>query len=163
MSHPVVYPGDLNVLIKKWKDEVAKSKENDILRLSRPLIENGECARLPQALTKVGHTSRWQPGARVVDVKNLAPGTVIANFIFVSGKARYPNAHGYHAALFVKAEGYSGKSGKPSTIWMFDQWAGSHAKAPSVRSVRAYPNELAKPRGLWPCDNANEFFVVVVP
>jgi hypothetical protein len=111
MSHPVVYPGDLNALIKKWKDEAARSKEKDILRLGPPLIANGECARLTQALTSVGHTSRWQPGARVVDVRNLAPGTVIANFIFANGKARYPNAHGYHAALFVKAEGYSGASG----------------------------------------------------
>jgi hypothetical protein len=163
MSHPVVYPGDLDALVKKWKDEVAKSRETDILGLAPHQIANGECARLPQALTSVGHTSRWQPGQRVMDVRNLAPGTVIANFIFENGKARYPNAHGYHAALFVGAQGHSVVTGNPSQILMFDQWAGGHPKAPSVRAVRAYSDEAAKQQGKLPCDNANQFFVVMVP
>jgi hypothetical protein len=163
MPHPVVYSGDLNALIQKWKDELKKSMEEDILHLSPPQIANGECARLPQALTNVGHTSRWQPGERAIDVRNLAPGTVIANFVFENGKARYPNAHGYHAALFVKAEGQSIATGKPSQILMFDQWAGRHAKTPGVRAVRAYSDEVAKQRGISPCDNASQFFVVRVP
>lgn len=103
----------------------------------------GQCARLPQALTSVGHTSRWQLGERVVDVaRTLKPGTVIANFVLKDGKMSYPNAHGYHAALFVRGEGYSVVTGKASQIIMFDQWSsGSLPHVPGPRPVRAYTPE----------------------
>ena len=67
-----------------------------------PPFGDGECVALPQALTKIGPTNRWYPGSRVVDLLFLNPGTVIANFVFTkSGVGRFPNRHGYHAALFM--------------------------------------------------------------
>jgi hypothetical protein len=50
MPNPVVYQGNLQALLKQWKDEKIQK------------LANGECARLPQELTHVGHTSRWQRG-----------------------------------------------------------------------------------------------------
>ncbi len=43
----------------------------------------------------------------------------------------YPSAHGYHAALFIGGESYSG--GKAMPIRMFDQWRG---KWPSFATAR---------------------------
>jgi hypothetical protein len=110
----------------------------------------------------VGHTSRWQRGERVIDVaKTLAPGTVIANFKLVDGRLKYPNEHGYHAAIFVRGEGFSVVTGKPSQIIMFDQWVGStpnRSHAPGTRPVR-----MLNGSQYAPCDNASEFYVVMVP
>jgi hypothetical protein len=61
MPHPVIYQGDLKALLQKWKDEKT-------LKLA-----NGQCARLPQELTHVGHTSGWQRGPRVLDSPVLVP------------------------------------------------------------------------------------------
>ena len=160
MPHSVVYPGNLNDLIKKWEEQRAKDWNEDHDKLT--FIANGQCARLPQVLTSVGHTSRWQPGERVIDVaRTLKPGTVIANFKLVDGKLKYPNAHRYHAAIFVRGEGFSIVTGKPSQIIMFDQWIGSTPKnshAPGTRPVWVRTDSRYSP-----CDNASEFFVVLVP
>lgn len=151
--------GDFNALLKEW-DEKAKQawKDHGQDGLDALKIANGQFARLPQALTSVGHTSRWQPGERVVDVaKTLKPGTVIANFLFEYDKMWYPNSHGWHAALFIKADGFSIVTGKPSRIWMFDQWTDRRKpKWPSPRPVYDRPGEL-------PSNTGSEFFVVVVP
>lgn len=159
MPHPVVYTGNLDDLIKKWAEQRVKDRVENPDTIS--FIANGQCARLPQALTNVGHTSRWQPGERVVDVaKTLKPGTVIANFKFVDGKLKFPNEHRYHASIFVRGEGYSVVTGKASQIVMFDQWVGATPKmshAPGTRPVRARSAATA------PADNANEFYVVMVP
>lgn len=115
MPHPVLYRGNLNDLVKKWDKQREKDWAEDQSKIT--FIADGQCARLPQALTSVGHTTRWQPGDRVVDVaRTLKPGTVIANFKLVDGKWKYPNEHGYHAAIFVRGEGFSVETGKPSQI-----------------------------------------------
>lgn len=160
MPHPVVYPGNFNDLIKKWEKQRARDWAEDHDKIT--FVADGQCARLPQTLTSVGHTSRWQRGERVIDVaKTLKPGTVIANFKLVDGKWKYPNEHGYHAAIFVRGEGFSVVTGKASQIIMFDQWVGATHKqshAPGTRPVRARTDARYSP-----CDNANEFFVVIVP
>lgn len=160
MPHPVVYRGNLNDLVKKWENQREKDWAEDQKKIT--FIADGQCARLPQALTSVGHTSRWQRGDRVVDVaKTLKPGTVIANFKLVDGKWKYPNEHGYHAAIFVRGEGFSVETAKPSQIIMFDQWVGAtthRSHAPGNRPVRARADARYSPS-----DNANEFFVVLVP
>jgi hypothetical protein len=167
MPHPVVYPGDFNALLKKWEEQNAKDWYEDHDKLT--FIANGQCARLPQELTNVGHTSRWQPGERVVDIsRTLKPGTVIANFIFEYDKAWYPNSHEWHACLFVRGEGYSVVTGKPSQIIVFDQWAGpwrnrEDSHMPGTRPIRAWTYEQAKQLRKRPADNANEFYVVLVP
>jgi hypothetical protein len=101
MPHPAVYPGNFNDLLKKWEEQNIKDWNEDHDKLT--FIANGQCARLVQELTSVGHTSRWQPGERVVDVaRTLKPGTVIANFIFEYDKMWFPNSHNWHACLFVR-------------------------------------------------------------
>jgi len=161
MPHPVVYSGDFSAQLKKWAEQQAKDEKAHV----QTFIADGQCARLPQELTSVGHTSRWRPGERVVDVaRTLKPGTVIANFVSKDGKMVYPNAHGYHAALFMGGDGYSVATGKPGRIWMFDQWSsGALPHVPGPRPVRAYTPEQARRSGRSPCDNANDFYVVEVP
>jgi hypothetical protein len=160
MARPVVYRGDMAALIKEWEQKYRTAWYESGYEGIRSLkIANGQCARLPQELTNVGHTSRWQPGERVVDVaRTLKPGTVIANFLFEYDKAWYPNAHGWHAALFVRGEAYSTTTGKAGRIIMFDQWTG---KVPSVRPVHSWPRHVEKIKE--PSNIADEFFVVVVP
>ena len=160
MPHPVVYSGDMHALIREWEEKYKKAwNESRWDGLHSLKIANGECALLPQELTNVGHTSRWQPGERVIDVaRTLKPGTVIANFMFEYDRAWYPNTPGYHAALFVRGEGYSVVTGKPGQIIMFDQWKG---KAPSLRPVRNWPNQVEKEKD--PSNVAKAFHVVLVP
>lgn len=124
MPRPAVYPGNFAALLKTWDDKARQAyKEGGKDAVEALKIANGQCARLPQELTNVGHTSRWQPGARVVDVaRTLQPGTVIANFLFDYDKAWYPTSHGWHAALFIRGEGFNMTTGKPSKLVMFDQW-----------------------------------------
>jgi hypothetical protein len=50
---------------EKWK-ETYKEQGNKGLR--NLMIGSGECVALPQGLTSVGYTGRWQPGARVIDI-----------------------------------------------------------------------------------------------
>jgi hypothetical protein len=163
--HPVVYSGDFNALLKKW----AEQKEKDQEAGTRTFIANGECARLPQELTNVGHSTRWRPGPPVVEVaRTLRPGTVIANFDFELNTGVFPGTHGFHAALFVRGEGYSVATGLPSQIIMFDQYNGTSKHTPGPRPVRAYTwaqLQEIKTRSGWviqPCDNANQFCVVLV-
>jgi hypothetical protein len=77
----------------------------------------------------------------------------------------FPNTHGYHAALFVRAEGFSVATGKPSRIWMFDQWRGNHPKSPGCRYVNVAPQARIEAGGYRPdpCDDAAAFYVVMVP
>lgn len=167
MPHPAIYPGDFNALLKKWDEQNIKDWNEDHDKLT--FIANGQCARLVQELTSVGHTSRWQPGERVVDVaRTLKPGTVIANFIFEYDKAWFPNSHHWHACLFVRGEGYSVVTGKPGQIIVFDQWIGQRrtrkdSHMPGTRSITAWTYEQAKARQKAPADNANDFYVVMVP
>lgn len=161
MSHPVTYPGDFDALLKKWEAQRSNDWAEDPGKIT--FIGDGQCARLVQDLTGVGHTSRWQPGERVIDVaKTLTPGTVIANFIFEYDKMWFPNSHGWHAALFIRGEDFNMANGKPERIWMFDQWTHpTRPKWPSPRPVRNVPLEVAKQRS--PADVASEFYVVIVP
>jgi hypothetical protein len=87
MPHPVVYPGNFDALLKEWEDKAKQVyKEQGKDGLKHLMIANGQCARLPQELTSVGYTGRWQRGDRVIDVaRALKPGTVIANFKLIDG------------------------------------------------------------------------------
>ncbi|WP_371868455.1 BPSL0067 family protein [Telluria aromaticivorans] len=65
-------------------------------------------------------TSHWRPGPRVVDLSYLNPRTVIANFVFDrNGRARFPNKHGYHAALFM---GFGGRSVSTGKVMRIQVW-----------------------------------------
>lgn len=150
MPHPVIYYDDLDVLLKKWKDEKIEK------------IANGQCARLPQELTSVGHTSRWQRGERVLDAKDIRSGTVIANFQLVKGKWVFPNTSGFHAGLFYKFhDGKVNAEGKPSQFLMVDQWVG---RAPGERGVGTVTEAMrrADARFAKPANDAAQYYVVVV-
>lgn len=151
MPHPVVYQGDLQALLKKWKDEETKK------------LANGQCARLPQVLTSVGHTSGWQRGPRVLDSPHLLPGTVIANFKLFNGKLIFPNQEGWHAGIFHRFEGRRiMANGLPCEFSMIDQWVG---KKPGERGMAILPESFKKrlPEHYKPSNMADEFYVVLVP
>ena len=119
------------------------------------LTGDGNCVSLVQKLTDVGHTSRWKPGERVMDGKNIAPGTVIATF----ENGRYPNRHtGNHAALYLYSGPNSQKTGKPAYIVVMDQWI--RKGRISARSI--YPKTRSLSPGLIydDSDNAEMFYVV---
>jgi hypothetical protein len=119
---------------------------------------DGECVALVQQVTSVGLTVGWRPGPRVVDLSYLNPGTVIANFV----DGRFPNRHGYHAALFIDFA--RSMSGKVLSIRVMDQFTGR------------MPRNIVKARDIWArgdkthkqgnpysdCDNADQFYVVMV-
>lgn len=160
MTRPARYPGSIAALVQRWAEQKAMDEQEG----KHTFIANGQCARLPQELTNVGHTSRWQPGDRVIDVaRTLQPGTVIANFLFEYDKAWFPNSHDWHAALFVKAEGFSMTTGRPNKIWLFDQYLGKKKKTPGVRWINCYTDEHVKTYGFSDADNGSAFFVVNPP
>jgi hypothetical protein len=122
-----------------------------------------ECAALPQLLTDVGYTGRWQPGPRVIDLDYLIPGTVIANFKIVDGKPKFPNQSGWHVGLFHQYwHGARMVNGLPCEFSMFDQY---HGKPASVRGVAILTPEWKKAHTKFatPSNDASEFHVVVVP
>lgn len=141
----VIYPGDV-----------------EKLEGHEPLGD-GECVALVQRLTSVGPTSTWKPGPRVVDLLYLNPGTVIANFVFdAKGIGRFPNQHGYHAALFVRFGARGVTSGRAMSIVVMDQWTGRRPAGVRARTIDAYGQRPYSPgSGHRDCDNADQFYVVV--
>jgi hypothetical protein len=121
---------------------------------------SGECVALPQAVTDVGHTSGWFPGSRVADLAYLNPGTVIANFMIQGRYSKFPNRHGYHAALFIGFGPRSMATGNMSCIYVMDQWNGRRDNRVLQRLIRSYSAEEAGRKRIKPCDNANEYYVV---
>jgi len=118
-------------------------------------FRDGECVALVQEVTSVGLTMGWRPGPRVVDLSYLNPGTVIANFI----DERFPNRHGYHAALFI---GFArGVSGKVMSIRVMDQFRGRMPRN-VVKARDIYPRGRSHKEGnpIHDCDNADQFYVV---
>jgi hypothetical protein len=130
----------------------------------KPPFGDGECVALPQHLTSVGPTSRWRPGPRVVDLRFLNPGAVIANFVFDSkGAGRFPNRHGYHAALFVEFGPRNMATGRASRIWIMDQWRNRkpnivHKRYVDSKGERAFAQGNAN----YDSENADQYYVVMV-
>lgn len=122
-----------------------------------------DCVALPQFLTDVGYTGRWQPGPRVIDLHFLLPGTVIANFKVIDDRPQFPNQHGWHVGLFDKFwRGAMMENGLPCEFSMFDQYAGKPASRRGVAILtpewkKAYPDKAK------PANDASEYFVVAVP
>jgi hypothetical protein len=146
MARPIVYSGDLGELLAAhWNGFAGR---------------NEECVSLPQAVTEVGHTGRWKRGSRVVDLDFLQPGTVIANFKTVGGLTRFPNEHGFHVALFMSFGSRSTATSDYTHFWVLDQWHGHPVKRRNKNAIGA---DDAKRRHILPCDNANEYYVVLVP
>ncbi|HEV7817359.1 MAG TPA: BPSL0067 family protein [Janthinobacterium sp.] len=112
-----------------------------------------QCVALVQKYAGVPHTSTWTPGAKVLDNKDIRPGTAIATF----RNGRYLSADsGNHAAFFLSLD----KGG----FNVVDQW-----KDKPNRPVRNIEKRLITalnlpPRkdGSWPheSDNADAYFVI---
>jgi len=121
-------------------------------------VDGGECVRLVQHYTNVGHTSTWRQGDRVLDLKFLEPGTVIANF---TRQGRWPGKpKGNHAAFFVEF-GPRGPDGKPTSIVMMDQWTDARKKTINARTVPRRGVKLHSEGNLFDdSDNAEHFYVV---
>jgi hypothetical protein len=153
------YPGNYEALADKYDKLIADNKPE--------WLDNGQCARLPQVLTDVGYTGRWQPGPRVVDLDYLLPGTVIANFKLVDGKPRFPNQHGWHAGLFDRFwHGAKMVNGLPCEFSMFDQWKGPNSQKPAGRRGVAILTAgfiNSHPEYNTASNRADDFYVVVVP
>lgn len=125
----------------------------------REAFGDGECVALVKELTAVGYTGLWRPGPRVVDLHYLNPGTVIANFVFdKDGRGRFPNRHGYHAALFMNFGGRSMTTAKVMSIQVMDQWVGRKVGS---RPIIARGKSHAKGNIYRDSDNADQFYVVV--
>jgi len=119
-------------------------------------LGDGNCVALVQALTRVGHTSTWRQGERVMDAIALAPGTVIATF----EHGRYPSRPtGNHAALYLYSGPRSQKTGKPQYIVVIDQWK----RKPRISARSIYPRGpqlRIEGNAMDDSDNAEHFYVV---
>ncbi|WP_460836564.1 BPSL0067 family protein [Massilia agri] len=120
-------------------------------------VGDGNCVALVQHFTKVGHTSTWRPGVRVLDASALATGTVIATFV----NGRYPNRpKGNHAALFLYAGPRDRETGKPSYIAVMDQWT-SKPKISARSIIPRGAKTHAQGNRHDDSDNADHFYVVL--
>lgn len=154
-----------NVIYQGWDFEKFADEHHRLYeaRQGKYIGRDEECVALPQFLTDVGHTGRWQPGPRVIDLSYLHPGTVIANFKTVNGKPKFPNQSGWHVGLFGKFwRGARMVNGLPCAFSMFDQFQG---KAASWRGVAVLTPEWKQTNSRFatPSNDAAEFYVVVVP
>lgn len=153
MPRPFIFRGNLEELKEKYE---LLAKQNP----PEAYIDNKQCARLVQVLTGIGHTSTWRPGARVVDLKYLRPGTVVANFKSVDGKPIFPNQSAWHAGLFQRFEHGKIIKGKRAHFTIIDQYPG---KPVGERAIQAFSPDEVKRLGKTPANNANEYYVVMVP
>jgi len=98
------------------------------------IIGNGHCVSLIKACSDSPDTKFWRPGEKVLSSTSLVSGTIIATF----KNGRYPNKHGYHAAIYIEhnSEG----------IWVWDQWQGKsvHKRFIRVRHDGAKANNSAQ-------------------
>ncbi|MEV4781460.1 BPSL0067 family protein [Burkholderia sp. LMU1-1-1.1] len=88
---------------------------NDVQKLEgKPVVGNGDCVALVQALTDVGWTGSWRPWVRVIDAGYIRVGTVIATF---DKNGRYPNKPtGNHAGFFLGMGPFDSRTGCPEYI-----------------------------------------------
>lgn len=107
--------------IKPLLDQNHKQSDSEV-------VGQGECVDLTKKFSgmlkedKDMGTYRWRPGPKVVDDKDIKPGTAIANF---NSKGRFPNKHTYNSGIYLN-------SGSHGSIWILDQWPGH---PPRVREV----------------------------
>jgi hypothetical protein len=152
----------IRIIFSLARSQYASSDlQKDVEALKNHLpFGRGECVALPEIVTGVGHTSWWYPGSRVMDLDYLNEGTVIGNFVFSGRIGRFPNKHGYHAALFMGFAPRSQATGERSGIIVMDQWIGRRDNRVLPRTIRAFSAAEAKQKRIKPSDNANEFYVV---
>ncbi|NYE62548.1 hypothetical protein FHW58_003767 [Duganella sp. 1224] len=122
----------------------------------QPKVGTGDCVELVRYYADVPDHRIWTAGARVLDNKNVAPGTAIATFVH----GRYPNNDkGNHAAFFLR-------HGAPGDgFWVIDQWKDGNGRGKKPRISARYIKSLhmkLRPDGSFPraSDNADAFYVI---
>jgi hypothetical protein len=141
----VIYNGDPGELLAKYTGRWAG--------------RDHECVALPQGVTSVGHTGRWRRGEKVTEQSYMPPGTVIANFKEVNGEWRFPCQHFYHAAIFLNF-GPRKPSGGYTHFWVLDQWNDFPV---ARRNKNSWSNADMKRLGIKPADDADQYYIVLVP
>lgn len=124
---------------------------------TEPKVGDRNCVALVQHYTKVGHTSTWRPGLRVMDSVHLSLGTVIATF----ENGVYPNRpKGNHACFFLDYGPISQSTGKPMYITVMDQWLDK--RRISLRRIDPRGKLHSQGNIYHDSDNADAFYVGVV-
>lgn len=117
------------------------------------LVGAGDCVDLIKAYApglRNVPTSSWRPGERVVDARNLAPGTAIATFV----NGRYPTGKSTrHAALFAADGG--------QTIHVMDQWKDDPTHKPAVSGRPIRPGLTRGGALVGSMSNASQYFYVI--
>jgi hypothetical protein len=75
---------------------------------------------------------------------------------------RFPNRHGYHAALFMEFGARGMSSGEYTNIVVMDQWIGRDGDRVQQRDIATYTEVKSRRQRIKPSDNAGEFYVVMV-
>jgi hypothetical protein len=114
----------------------------------------GECVSLAKVLSKSGvATGSWTKGTSMFTYNLIAPGTIIATFVWDSAKGKYVYKPG-HTAIFTGEYTYS--NGKQDGFIVWDQnYLPDHGKAVARHAIKTSGTNLAT--------NANNYYTVVVP
>lgn len=125
-------------------------------------VRDGECVALVQHFTNAPPTRLWRAGVHVIDsAAVLMPGTAIATFV----DGRYPQVgKGTRHAAFFLSYGPFGHDGKPTGIWIMEQYTYPRTKEIQARFIehKGFPK---LPNGTWqnPSNNADAFYVIEGP
>ena len=92
----------------------------DISRFVDKQVGNGECVDLLKACASTPNTDQWREGESVWG-NSIPTGTAIATF----KQSKYPNRHGYHAAIYVSQD--------DKGIYVWDQWRGKNVHLRLIR------------------------------
>ena len=139
---------------------VADLKSKEIAPLLDPnhkssnsdIVGNGECVAACKKFAGLEGTStdQWRAGPKVVDDKNIKPGTAIATF---DSKGRYPGKDQDKNSGIYLGRGVNG------SIWILDQWparagTGQQAHPPQPRELR--------PSGSTVSNSSNAYYEILV-
>jgi hypothetical protein len=119
-------------------------------------VRGGQCVGLVQYfVSRLGNTKTWKQGARVVELRSLEPGTVIANF---NALGKWPGLeHNNHACLFLGFGPRSQTTGFAMSINVVEQFVQT-----ATIQARRLPAKGWGPNGTYldRPNNADAFWVV---
>jgi hypothetical protein len=122
-----------------------KSSNSDI-------VGNGECVTACKKFAGLEGTStdQWRAGPKVVDDKDIKPGTAIATF---DDKGHYPGKDQNKNSAIYLGRGTNG------SIWVLDQWPARPGTTQKAHPPQ--PREL-RPGGTNVSNNSNAYYVILV-
>ncbi len=125
--------------------------------ISTPKVGNGDCVALVRTYANMPSHWHWREGEKVLDNRDIRPGTAIATFV----KGRYPNNEtGQHAAFFLRHDA-PGKG-----FWVVDRWKdrdGKPKRNVNLRLIRTYPYKQNRDGTWWyATGNAQAFSIIEI-